>query len=199
MKKLIRDENFIKVTMYLKPIIYDSAEVLSSVYQDDKHRYHTDVNPSRRINGPLSGVGEELEPPIREELDSFIEDCRFLIKELGFTIISQTTSEDSKKSEYFIIFGMNDEPCGTLVFDLRISDHPLDATFPEEAKDEALEYLKINNVLDGTATKAGIDFAVEKVTIGSVSEDSWDKAFNRLFNTLKGIRNKIRARLNSRR
>lgn len=164
----------------------------------NKHLYHTDVNPSRRINGPLSDVGEELEPPIREELDHFIEDCRFLIRELGFVIISQNISEDSKKSEYFIVFGMEDEPCGTLVFDLRISDHPLDTTFPESAKDEVLEYLKMNNVLDGTATKAGIDFAVEKVTISSVSEDSWDKAFNRLFNTLKNMRNKVRARLNAR-
>lgn len=192
-------ENQIKITMYLKPVIYDSASVLGSVFFDkNKHRYHTDVNPARQINGPLSGPGEELEPPIREELNNFIEDCRFLLKELKFTIISQHTSEDSKKSEYFIVFGMNDEPCGTLVYDLRVSDHPLDATFPEESKDEVLEYLKMNNILDGSASKAGIDFVVEKVTIGSVNEDSWDKAFNRLFNTLKSMRNKIRARLKSR-
>lgn len=199
MKRLSRNHETINVRMYLKPIIHESSEIVSSVYYDkNKHRYHTDVNPSRRINGPLSDVGEELEPPIREELEHFIEDCRFLIRELGFVIISQNTSEDSKKSEYFIVFGMEDEPCGTLVFDLRISDHPLDTTFPESAKDEVLEYLKMNNVLDGTATKAGIDFAVEKVTISSVSEDSWDKAFNRLFNTLKNMRNKVRARLNAR-
>ena len=50
-----------------------------------------------------------------------------------------------------------------------------------------------------TANKAGIDFAVEKVTVGSVNEDSWDKAFNRLYRKLKDMRNTIRARLNSRR
>ena len=204
MKRVLRtpsatELDTIRITMYLKPVIYESANVLSTVsYDDHERKYKTDT-PSRLINGSLSGPGEELEPPIREEWEHFISDCQFLIKEVGFTIVSQNTSEDSRKSEYFVVFGMKDEPCGTLVYDLRISDHPFDASFPDEAKDEALKYLQMHNVLDGTANKAGIDFAVEKVTVGSVNEDSWDKAFNRLYRKLKDMRNTIRARLNSRR
>lgn len=203
MKKLIHsispEDNVIHIIMYLHPIIYDNAPVLSSVQFDEKtRRYTTDTNPARRITGPLSDKGESLEPPIQEEWDHFVDDCRFLIKELGFTIISESTSETSKKSEYFIVFGLNGTPCGTIVYDLRISDHPLDAKFPEDAKDRAFEYLKMENVLDGTASKAGIDFQVEKVTVGIVSEDSWNSAFNRLYEKLKRMRDKIRKRLNSR-
>jgi len=76
-----------------------------------------------------------------------------------------------------------------LVYDLRISDHPLDVTFPEEWKDYALDYLKMNNVLDGTATKAGIDFSVEKIVVGGHALDTWDKAFNRLYLVLKKMHN----------
>ena len=90
---------------------------------------------------------------------------------------------------------MKDKPCGTLVYELRLSNHPFDATFPEELKDAALQYLKINNILDGTATKAGIDFQIEKVTVGSVQNDSWERAFNRLYIRLKQIKNKIMIRL----
>ena len=120
----------------------------------------------------------------------------WLIREVGFTVIKQTRSEDSEKSEYVIIYGIDDTPCGTLVYDLRISDHPFDAQFPEELKDEVVQYLNIHKILDDTAAKAGIDFQVEKVTVGSVINDTWDRAFNRLYKKLKEIRRKIRVRLN---
>ncbi len=196
MKKLVKD-NTIKITMYLKPVFFENSPIFNTVTFDKKHhRYLTDINPERVMNGALSEYGEELEYPIRQEWDSFVEDCRFLIKELGFTIITQNTSEDSKKSEYTIIFGINDDPCGTLVFDLRISNHPFDATFPEELQNKAFEYLKVNKILDADIVKDRVSFLVEKVTVGGVANDSWNRAFNRVFITLKGIRDRIRARLN---
>lgn len=195
----------IKVVMYLYPIIYNNSNFTQNYDDDivasvshDKSGYHTNVNPNRIINGPLSEPGEPLEAPINDEWEHFIEDCKFLIKELDFTIISSNRSTDSEKSEYIIVFGMKDKPCGTLVYELRLSDHPFDATFPEELKDAALQYLKINNILDGTATKAGIDFQIEKVTVGSVQNDSWERAFNRLYIRLKQIKNKIMIRLKTR-
>ena len=205
MKKLIKsatrtnisslvEENTIRITMYLHPTIYsDSQLVLSSIhFNKDTQKHETDVNPYREINGPLSKYGEELEPPIKEEYEEFIRDCIDLVKMRGFTIISTHRSTDSLKSEYVILFGMEDEPCGRIIYDLRISDHPFDTTFPEELKDEAIKYLKMNNVLDETATQAGINFSVEKVTVGSVQHDTWNRAFTRLGNTLDKMRRRIR-------
>lgn len=195
-----RDKNIqkIDITVYLRPILYENSEIFSAVYYDTKKRkYTTDVNPNRIINGPLSGVGEELEPPIREEWDSFVEDGRFLATELGFTILSTHRSEDSNKSEYTIMIGLNDQLCGSLVFDLRISDHFLkDFRFPEDVKQEVVELLKVQNVLDGSATSAGIDFQVEQVVVGSVKNDSWNRALNRLYNLLRKLKFSVRTRLN---
>lgn len=185
----------IKITMYLRPIIYGSSDVFGAVTFDSQNKkYHTDINPARVINGPLSGPGEELEPPISKEWDSFIQDCKFVVEEAGFVVIQSERSSDSNKSEYILLYGMDDAPCGTLVFDLRLSDHPFDATFPEKYKDKALEYLKENKILDGTATKAGIDFQIESIVVGLVKNDSWDRAINRLYNLLSRIRTKIRIR-----
>lgn len=195
----------INVVIYLYPIIYedsafirDTALVASAVSLDAQGRYHTDINPSRVINGPLSEYGVELEPPISDEWDSFVEDCKWLIKEVGFTEIQSERSEQSKKSEYVLLYGIGDTPCGSIVYDLRISDHPFDAKFPEEYKDAALEYLQINKILDGTATKAGIDFQIEKITVGSVKHDTWDKALNRLYNLLRTMKKKVQIRLKTR-
>jgi len=191
--------NIIYITMYLHPIIYvDSQEITGSIsWKKNDRRYHTDVNPSRVINGPLSGYGEELESPIKEEYQSFVDDCVDLVNTLGFRIISRYTSTDSKKSEYLILFGMDDDPCGLIVYDFRISDHPFDAEFPEELKDKALEYLKMEKILDGSATKAGIDFQIEKVTVGSVKNDTWDRALNRAFQRLKRMKNSIKRKQKS--
>lgn len=186
----------IHITMYLHPIIYVLDKITATVsYSKHEHKYHTDVNPYRCINGPLSGPGEQLESPILNEWNSFIDDCKWLVNELGFTIICTNRSITSQKSEYMIIFGMDDDPCGTIIYDLRLSDHPFDATFPEDYKDQALEYMKMENILDGTASKEGIDFQVEQVLVGSVTNDSWDKAFNRVYDRLKRMRNRIRKRL----
>jgi len=193
----IEDKNIIRVVMYLRPEIYANSEVITGSVNHDKikRRYHTDINPYRRINGPLSDYGQELEPPIKEEYEGFIEDCIWLIEEFGFTILKRSTSTDSKKSEYIIVFGLGDTPCGTMIYELRISDHPLDAKFPEELKDEVLELLKMNNVLDGSASKAGINFRVEKITVGSIKDDTWDRSLDRLFNKLKHMKKKIQQQL----
>lgn len=205
MKRLVRNNtqtnNNIVITMYLHPDIYDDIRhIIANVeYNARDKKYHTDVNPSRLINGPLSEYGQQLENPIKDEYESFIKDCEWLVKELGFTIIKQERSLDSKKSEYLIIFGIDNTPCGTLIYDLRLSDHPFDATFPEELKDEALKYLQMNNILDGTAAKAGIDFTVEKITVGTVENDTWDRAMNRLYLKLKNMRRSIITRLKEQR
>lgn len=195
----------ISVTMYLHPIIYadskfiqDTVPVASAVSVDDHGKYHTDINPSRVINGPLSDYGVELEPPISDEWNSFIEDCKWLIREVGFAEIKSERSESSKKSEYILLYGINDTPCGSIVYDLRISEHPFDATFPDEYKDAALEYLQVNKILDGTATKADIDFQIEKITVGSVKYDTWDRALNRLYNLLRTMKKKVQIRLKTR-
>lgn len=194
-------ENTIRVVMYLRPEIYANSEVVTGAvhYDSVRRKYQTDVNPYRRINGPLSDYGEELEPPIQDEYNEWIEDCVFLIQEAGFTILQRHRIDDSKKSEYIIVFGIRDTPCGSIIYDLRLSDHPLDATFPEELKEEVLEKLRIEHILDESATKAGINFRVEKVTVGSVKNDTWSRAFDRLGNILDKMRRTIRKRLNSQR
>ena len=104
MKRYKRLDYDIKLTMYLQPIIYETSAILGAdTYSNDNHKYHTDVNPYRVITGPLSQYGETLEPPIADEWESFVEDCKWLIKELGFTILSSSRSDDSKKSEYVIV------------------------------------------------------------------------------------------------
>ena len=186
------ESDVIHITMYLYPEIYsDFRSVTGSTYFGSDKKYHTDVNPATIINGPLSEYGQDLVPPIQEEFDTFKNDCEWLVKQMGFTVIKRYTSTDSKKSEYIIVFGLDDKPYGKIVYDLRISDHPFDATFPEDLKDEALEYLKMNKVLDGSATKAGIEFQIEKITIGQHRDDTWDKAFYRLSLLLKRMRRHI--------
>lgn len=190
--------NILYVTVYLRPEIYVDSEIVvgSAYYNLATNSPTTDVNPSRRINGPLSDYGEELEPPIKAEYDEFTNDCAWLVDNSGFKILKRFRSEDSKKSEYIVVFGMKDEPCGAIVFDLRISDHPLDATFPEELKGEVLELLKMEKVLDESATKAGINFRVEQVVVGSVKDDTWARAFDRLGNLLDRMRVRVRKQIN---
>ena len=185
----------IKITMYLKPIIYEVSYVVSVyTFNKESKKYQTNINPSRVINGPLSDYGEELTSPLKDEFSEFQSDCLLLIQENGFTVITHNVSEDSEKSEYTVVYGLDkdNKPYGHLIFDIRISDHPFDATFPKELKAQVLQYLKMNNILDGTATKAGIDFAIEKITVGDIIDDTWDRVFNRLDILLKKLRRKVR-------
>ena len=195
-------DNIINITMYLHPIIYENSEMLidhisaAVTFDRAKNRYHTDINPSRIINGPLSDYGQELEPPIKDEWESLITDCKWLVRELEFVEITSSRSTESGKSEYVLVFGLDGNECGTLVFDLRLSDHPFDADFPDDYKDIAVEYLTMHNILDGNATKAGIDFSVEQIIVGSVKNDTWDRALERLYLLLRRLKRKIRHRLN---
>ena len=195
-------DNIINITMYLHPIIYENSEMLidhisaAVTFNRAKNRYHTDINPSRIINGPLSDYGQELEPPIKDEWESLITDCKWLVRELEFVEITSSRSTESGKSEYVSVFGLDGNECGTLVFDLRLSDHPFDADFPDDYKDIAVEYLTMHNILGGNATKAGIDFSVEQIIVGSVKNDTWDRALERLYLLLRRLKRKIRHRLN---
>ena len=56
----------------------------------------------------------------------------------------------------------------------------------------------MNKILDGTATKAGIDFQIEKITVDSVKYDTWDRALNRLYNLLRTMKKKVQIRLKTR-
>lgn len=182
----------ITIQMYISPIFYEDSEILSAV-EFKNGKWHSDNNPSRIINSLLSGPGQELENPVEDEYNQFVDDCKFIIKYSGFTIIHSSRSDDSKKPEYVLVFGMNDDPYGKLVFDFRISDHPLESyQFPEEFKQIAMNYLKMNKILDGSAAEEGIDFQIEKVLVGSVKNDTWDRALNRLSKRLDTMRNKVR-------
>lgn len=183
----------IHIQMFIKPIFYEDSRTASSV-EFDKYtkKWVSDNNPSRIINGPLSGPGEELGSPISEEYDRFIEDCKFIIKQCGFIIIHSERSDTSNKSEYILMFGMKNKPYGRLVFDFRISDHALkEQHFPDRFKEKAKEYLTMNHILDGTAQEQEIDFQVDKVLIGNVHNDTWNRALNRLAGRLKILKSKV--------
>ena len=190
----------IHVNFYIEPVFHEDSEIFSAVEKvyDEKSRkyvYKSDNNPDRKFTGPLTQTGEELEQPIRGEFESFIEDCEWIIKDNGFTIIDKKQSTESKKSEYFLFIGLGDKLCGTFVVDFRVSDHVLKKyVFPEEWKDRALEYLKMNNIVDKDFTKEKIDFKFDHVTIGTVVDDTWDGALNRIYRRLKSLRTNIQNR-----
>ena len=196
-RSTIKDDNTIRVTMYLEPVFYEDSEIFTAVSYDPKvHRYNTDVNPQRVLNGPLNEKGEQLQPPISHEYEEFINDCKWLVKELGFHVLSEYRSQDSEKSEYVIVYGLKDIKCGTIIYDLRISDHFLEnLKFPDQIKSQIVELLKVENVLDGDATYAGIEFRVEQVVVGGVKNDSWNDAFHRLYNILKKMKSTIQIRI----
>lgn len=191
--------NQIQIVMYLEPIIYANSEIYCTAkFNKTTGKYETDNNPTRIINEPLSAKGEELEAPISAEWESFIADCKWLVSECGFTLVEDKLSTDSKKSHYFLIYGLKGRTCGSIVFDLRISEHSIEELkFPEEAKQILLKQLQVDNVLSGEATEAGIDFVIEQVLVGSVKNDTWDRAFNRVADKLKRMKSKVIQRLNS--
>ena len=195
--KSIDEIETINIVVYLAPIFYETSEILSSIeFDKNSRKWKTDINPERVINGPLSRLGEELESPIKEEYDRFVDDCKDLIETMNFIIIDSYRSDDSKKSEYVLMFGLENNIYGRLVIDFRISEHTLEEyNFPEELKDEALKYLTTEGILDGSATKAGIDFKVDRVTVGSVKNDTWNRALNCLYARLKTLKKKILNRI----
>lgn len=113
-----------------------------------------------------------------------------MIKEAGFTIIKSEQNNAAKKSEHVITYGLENSPCGTIVCNLRVSEHPFNDSFPEEYKEKVQEYLKENNILDGTAREAGVDFQVEKVTIDDIKIDSWCDVMTKLYELMYNQMNK---------
>lgn len=158
-------EKRLQVTIYLYPILYEDTKI---------------------INGYLPDFGEELESPIKECWESFIKDCRLVIQEAGFTVKS-TDNNELMKPEVVLSFCKDHVTCGSITVTLRISDNPFDASFPEAYKEKVLEYLNENSILDGTATKAGIDFQVEKVVTAGVTLPFWSDAMYHLYNVMKSI------------
>lgn len=183
----------IHVQMFIRPIFYENSRIASSVeFDKDKKKWVSHNNPSRTINGPLSGPGEELGSPISEEYDRFIEDCKFIIEQCGFIIIHSERSDTSNRSEYIWVFGMKNKPYGRLVFDFRISDHALKGQqFPDSFKEKAKQYLTMNHILDGTAQEQGIDFQVDRVLVGNVRDDTWNRALNRVAGRLEVLKSRV--------
>ena len=175
--QLFNKENRIQVTVYLHPLLYVDSEVFDSAL--------TDVNQNIFINPPLPGLGEELENPIKDEWERFIRDCVFVTKEAEFTIINNEYDSESNKSEAVITYGIGNKPHGTIICNLRISEHPFDTTFPKAYKEKVQEYLKESSILNGTARKAGIDFQVEKVIVDGIETDSWLNGFNKLYSLMR--------------
>ena len=58
----------ITVSLEIAPVIYE--DIMEAVSYDPKNRkYHTDINPDRIINGPLSEKHQILQQPVKDELD----------------------------------------------------------------------------------------------------------------------------------
>ena len=182
-------KHLIPVTLYLRPIFYEDSEIVGPYIPDNKSCNND--NPSGIIGGPLSGVGEELENPIGDEIQYFVEDCIWLVKEVGFVILSHDRREDTEKAEHIIVFGFKEEPLGSILFNLKVSTQPFPDEFPKEAKDTAMECLKIGRILDGTARTAGIDFQVEKVIVGSSEEECWSEAIMKLLDFIFSIQKQL--------
>ena len=158
-------EKRLQVIIYLYPILYEGTKI---------------------INGYSTYFGEELENPIKERRESIINDCKFVIQEAGFTVKSINNNE-LMKPEVVLTYCKDHVVYGSMTVKLRISDDPFDATFPEAYKEKVLEYLNENSILDGTATKAGIDFQVEKVVAAGVTLAFWSDAMLLLYNAMKSI------------
>ena len=158
-------EKRLQVTIYLYPILYEDTKI---------------------INGYLRDFGEELEPPIIEFWESVIRDCKFVTQAAGFTV-KRTNNNELMKPEVVLSFCKDPVVHGTMTVKLRVSDNPFDATFPESYKEKVLGYLNENSILDGTATKAGMDFQVEKVIAAGETLHFWSDAMYHLYNVMKSI------------
>ena len=158
-------EKRLQVTIYLYPILYEDTKI---------------------INGYLPDFGEELESPIKECWESFIKDCKFVIQEAGFTVKS-INNKELMKPEVVLSYCKDHVVYGTMTVKLRVSDNPFDATFPEAYKEKVLEYLNENSILDGTATKAGMDFQVEKAIAAGETLVYWYDAMYHLYNVMNSI------------
>lgn len=170
-------DNSIVVTIYLKPLIYSNSPFLCEVSDSEN-------NSGKCINGSWSEYGEQLENPVKNEWNHFIQDCEYLMTENGLKRFASKQTDGSDKAEYVAFYRKNGADFATLILGLKVADNPFDDTFPEALRPGASEYLKINNMLNGDAAKAGIDFVVEKIQVGNIATDSWDKAFNRMQNRL---------------
>ena len=158
-------EKRLQVTIYLYPILYEGTKI---------------------INGYLPEFGEELEPPIIEFWESVIRDCKFVTQAAGFTV-KRTNNNELMKPEVVLSFCKDPVVHGTMTVKLRVSDNPFDATFLEACKEIVLKYLNENSILDGIATKAGIDFQVEKVVTAGMTLAFWSDAMFHLYNVMKSI------------
>ena len=178
----IPDANIIDITVLVSPSMRSDptssnpTHIAAAMYYSSKDkRYHTDVNPDRKIEGPLSEENDILTGDLGIEWDQYIEDCKSLIETVGFIILARDPDPKSPKSRYFIVFGMKSKPFGLLVFDLRVSDHPHTIEFPANSKIDALSQLKRLGIVDAAVTVDDIDFDVESVLVGNVKEDTWDR------------------------
>lgn len=189
----INDNNVLTVTFCINATVVAPMPIAATKYYNPKDkRYHTDVNPKRVIEGPLSDENVPLVGDLANEWNLYIADCRDLIETVGFIVLDQDPIPQSPKSHYFIVYGMKDQPFGLLVFDLRISDHSnSDLEFPVSSMQDAYAKLKKFGVIDNAVTMDDIEFSVENVLVGSVKHDTWDRVFNRLYNYLQKMKRSV--------
>lgn len=187
----MRKPQTIRVRVYISPILYEDSEILSVKPED--RRWTSESNPSGIINGPPTKRGEELENPISDAYDCFIDDCKFCIETSGCKIICSERIDVSDKFEHILLFGKNNKPYGKLIFYFMVSDHPLKSyKFSKKVKKTVAEYLKMNKVMDGTAFAAGIDFYVKKVLVGHVKKNAWYNAIEPIWEKIERVLQKSR-------
>ena len=198
----ISEENVISITVEVAPYYDDYTSVGDSDYSivatgykqtgkgNHARPYHTDVNPNRKLYGPLSDSNDVLDGDLKLEWDAFIEDCYWLIRDMGFTVLMRDPEPKSPKSRYFIMFGVDDTPYGLMVFDLRISDHSQsngNPQFRDADKQPTVNKLKELGILDENIKVSEVTFVMENVLVGSVGKknpnkyDTWDNAYNRVY------------------
>jgi len=176
---MLPETNEIQFTVYLHPIIYEDSKVMEGVeYDKSLFRDMTERIPIKLINEPLSGPGEELGNPITSTWNEYIWECEWYVKETGFTVLSEMRNKDSKIAKHVIEIGFDNKWFGSIVCDLQVSESPLSPVFPEKARDKALEYLRMDRILDGSASAMGIDFQVESVVVNGAVNDSFLRAID---------------------
>lgn len=183
------------VTIELTPELEDGKPVVATItYKDSRrHKYVTDVNPDRIMNGPLSDFDQPLNAQLRAECSEFLADCTRIVQYEGFEIVTQYDSLDSKNSEYsVIVFGVDGKPYGEIIFNIRVSDHYLDnMKVPENVKQQAESDSRVAD-----NSNEYIVWSLRNIVVGGVRNDTWQKALDRFTIALNSCRNDVRRKIN---
>lgn len=173
------------ISVYLKPLIYKNSEILNGTLFDANVYKKGPWNDTSVMLNSTVGDGEELENPLESEFDSFAEECKWLVKEAGFTFAETERATETDRILYSISFYKGEAQCGSILFEIKISENPFDESFPENYKAIILEHITPEKLLDGTTKDVGIDFQVEKVVVENMEKNSWYQALDGIYDCLK--------------